>query len=429
MENFYIYSSLEVKVYYIISVICLFLYFILKYKKRQYFISIFNYGLFFYFFSIYITLFFQYENKAWYKLGEINFKKFILNLNKSAEINLIGFSIFFIFLTIFELKKRNKYLKKIRKIRILNFINYMYIKLLNYIYILLSLYLFIFKFKTIPLLGNRMIATKLGAQTSYNIINGGLVLITVILILNNKNLKLIYLNLLLLICSGNRGPVIMILAYLGIIKIYSKKELKSKQKMFILLFTFLFGMGIILEIIRGSSLDKFTEKILYGNTFSDIRDGAYILYNIDKKINSFLFGKTYLADIISFIPAEYSKFRTKWGYSLFTTLTLLKWKNHFGLRGGPFLAPYFNFGYFGIAIFAYIFAYLYSMFEHFFYEIYIKKLYNCNYGIGACIYILLLFSNSLMIPASFIQFYVSVINFILLIIIGYFFKKYKKEIK
>lgn len=86
-------------------------------------------------------------------------------------------------------------------------------------------------------------------------------------------------------------------------------------------------------------------KILYANTFSDIRDGAFILYGMEKLKITFLYGKMYLADFLSFIPAEFLKYRETYSYSNFTTKSLFEWHGHYGLRGGLFIAPYINFGF------------------------------------------------------------------------------------
>lgn len=431
MENWLKFTSLEVKIMYMLSLFSLVLYFYLKYKKKKYIVSIFNYGLIFYFFSIYISIFFQYDNRAWWALGNRNSKKFIDSLNESSLVNLLGFFMFFIYMMIFELKsKKNITIKNIKKSKLINSINYKAIKLINYIFLLLAIYLFIFVFKQIPIFGNRLIAQKLGYQTIYNIVNRALFCLTTIIIFRKRKDKiLIITNLILMIFSGNRGPVITTVAYLFITKIYEMKINNfQKQKKFIQMLVFLLIIGLSLEFIRGFGHDyELINKIKYGNTFSDIRDGAFILYNIKKKIGDFLWGKTYFADILTFIPAKYSSYRSMWGYSLFTTSTLLGWKNHFGLRGGLFLAPYFNFGYLGVIFFSMTYAYLLTVCEKFFYETIIKRKNKNSYKYILIIINIQNLSEALMIPAGFITFYVVLVISTMIIVAANIINHFIKE--
>lgn len=85
--------------------------------------------------------------------------------------------------------------------------------------------------------------------------------------------------------------------------------------------------------------------MIYGNTFSDFRDGALIVRQFHFVLNdSFLYGLTYFAGFLSFIPSSLSPFRLDWSWGRFSTNMLNGWTGeHFGLRGGQFMESYINF--------------------------------------------------------------------------------------
>lgn len=96
--------------------------------------------------------------------------------------------------------------------------------------------------------------------------------------------------------------------------------------------------------------------ILYGNTFSDTRDLAYLIANWDKE---FLWGKTYTAGLISFIPRQFSEHREKWALGIFTArITNYDSKTFPGFRPGFFGEAYFNFGFAGVILLGTITGYL-----------------------------------------------------------------------
>ncbi|MBI3236893.1 MAG: hypothetical protein HYZ48_04255 [Chlamydiales bacterium] len=63
------------------------------------------------------------------------------------------------------------------------------------------------------------------------------------------------------------------------------------------------------------SLSTAAFKFFYGNNFSDIRDFAWILSNWD---GEYLYGKSYLAAFLSFIPRYLIPFREEWAISMYT---------------------------------------------------------------------------------------------------------------
>jgi oligosaccharide repeat unit polymerase len=110
--------------------------------------------------------------------------------------------------------------------------------------------------------------------------------------------------------------------------------------------------GLYLGSVRAGqySLGDFFEllgaALLYGNTFSDLRDFAWVYALWDHK---FWVGKTYLAALTAFVPRFASTFRDTWGLGVATATTLgLDPHVHPGVRPGLFGEGFFNFGLIGV---------------------------------------------------------------------------------
>lgn len=99
------------------------------------------------------------------------------------------------------------------------------------------------------------------------------------------------------------------------------------------------------------TLKSMLVRIFIGNTFSDLRDFAWLLSAWD---GSLLMGKTFLAGFLSFIPSSMFDFRNEWNWGVFSTrITDLDSSIHPGLRAGIFGETYFNFGILGVLIAAF----------------------------------------------------------------------------
>ena len=110
--------------------------------------------------------------------------------------------------------------------------------------------------------------------------------------------------------------------------------------------------GLYLGSVRAGqySLGDFFEllgaALLYGNTFSDLRDFAWVYALWDHK---FWVGKTYLAALTAFVPRFASTFRDTWGLGVATATTLgLDPHVHPGVRPGLFGEGFLNFGLIGV---------------------------------------------------------------------------------
>lgn len=103
-------------------------------------------------------------------------------------------------------------------------------------------------------------------------------------------------------------------------------------------------------------------EFFYGNSFSDLRDFAWVLSAWD---HDPFYGKTYLSAFMSFIPSTYSSFRTEWGIGRITAkLGGFDPKEHPGLRPGSFGEPYMNFGIFGVILIGVVIGYSIRYVDH-----------------------------------------------------------------
>lgn len=172
----------------------------------------------------------------------------------------------------------------------------------------------------------------------------------------------ILIGILLGLTSGTRT------ATLGgiLLFIYAKFNFQSKKRSNLLKIVFLGFVLLFLAIYIGDlrehqynpfvTIDKLYNKLFYGNNFSDLRDFAWVLSGWDE---SYLYGRTQLAGLLSFIPSSIFSFREEWRLGVFTTRVLgFDHSIHPGLRPGIFGEPYFNFGYIGVMFFGFLYGYI-----------------------------------------------------------------------
>jgi oligosaccharide repeat unit polymerase len=149
---------------------------------------------------------------------------------------------------------------------------------------------------------------------------------------SRANLLLIYLNIL--ICY-----LIILRTRLGLLRM-------------LVLIVFLMGFGLYLGNVRAgeyslsSFFTSFAVLFLYGDTFSDLRDFAWVYSAWD---HVHWWGRTYLAALTAFVPRFASQFRDTWGMGVVTASTVgFDPQVHPGLRPGMFGESYFNFGLVGV---------------------------------------------------------------------------------
>lgn len=176
-----------------------------------------------------------------------------------------------------------------------------------------------------------------------------------------RTLKMFAFLLILSLFFGVRFILINGLLYLFVQQIFYREGQGSLLKI---------GMGCFLLLFLAVLLGKFREGIynplyvggvlffnlFYGNNFSDTRDFAWILSHWD---GEFLYGKSYLSGIISFIPRAYSAFREEWGFSMYTN-QLIGFDSEVmpGLRPGYFGEAYINLGIPGVIFFGWLLGFI-----------------------------------------------------------------------
>jgi oligosaccharide repeat unit polymerase len=261
-----------------------------------------------------------------------------------------------------------------------------------------------------------------------------IITISIIRFYDNRNKYTVIGAIILIstmIMSGSRTAIFWPILNAIIIFLISKK--RNISLILLSLFAFLFLSLVIYlgELRFGNisyidSLSSFFSKVFYGNNFSDLRDFAWILTYWDKQ---FIYGKSYIAAFLSFIPRSISDFREAWAISVYTSnLVGLDPNIHAGLRPGKFGEVYLNFGIPGVIILGFITGYILR-----FTDIAVKKelknTININYTKLYSLTTLYLLISNFYITSSFWKFYI----LIFIIIIGYFIqhilKRTRKEPK
>jgi len=114
------------------------------------------------------------------------------------------------------------------------------------------------------------------------------------------------------------------------------------------IFVFYLGNVRAGDYSPGGFIASFVTMLFYGNTFSDLRDFAWVYSAWD---HAWWGGKTYLAAIISFVPRFASHFRDTWAMGVATATTVgFDPQVHPGLRPGIFGESFFNFGLPGVMV-------------------------------------------------------------------------------
>jgi oligosaccharide repeat unit polymerase len=124
----------------------------------------------------------------------------------------------------------------------------------------------------------------------------------------------------------------------------------------IVMFVLYLGLARSGEYSLGVFFNALAALLLYGDTFSDLRDFAWVYSSWN---HVFWTGKTYLAALLAFIPRVASNFRDTWGLGAATAATAgLDPQVHPGLRPGIFGEGFLNFGILGVICIGLIFGLL-----------------------------------------------------------------------
>jgi oligosaccharide repeat unit polymerase len=181
---------------------------------------------------------------------------------------------------------------------------------------------------------------------------------------DTKEKVLLYCTLALtfgLVFFGARGNLVAI--YINVLFCYF---VMMRTKVSLFRIASLMGIAIVFGFYLGNARSgdysvggffaSFLTMLLYGNTFSDLRDFAWVY---SAWPHAFWAGKTYLAAIMSFVPRFASQFRDTWALGAATASTVgFDPQVHPGLRPGIFGEGYFNFGLPGVIAVGLIFGFM-----------------------------------------------------------------------
>jgi oligosaccharide repeat unit polymerase len=167
-------------------------------------------------------------------------------------------------------------------------------------------------------------------------------------------LKFISLLLLIALFFGMRALALSGLLFLFMQWVFYREGKCSLFKLLGLCFSLFFVASVLGNFREGNfnllhTFSTLLFKFFYGNNFSDTRDFAWILAFWDEE---YLYGKTYLAALISFIPRTFSALREEWSISMYTN-ALMGFDSDVmpGLRPGLFGEAFLNFSYPGVIIY------------------------------------------------------------------------------
>ena len=153
--------------------------------------------------------------------------------------------------------------------------------------------------------------------------------------------------LTLSIFLGTRIAIIEPLMFLILFYYMKNHEKISFRLLFAAFGGILFLFGLLSVMRSGNNNTEAFIEFLYGNHFSDTRDFAYLIAYFN---DNWVFGKTYIAGLITFIPRQFSDYRENWSFGVYFTRMLGIYDPLFpGYRPGYFGESYFNFGIYGVA--------------------------------------------------------------------------------
>ena len=451
--------GLDATLFYFADIVFFVTYFIYKFAKRKLIFSCFNISQFTYFFSILISPVFYHVDEAWIALGVTKPADYYKYLDQTLTINSIGFIICTLTMAFVEFSKNKKGLSRLSKNA--NKINTELLDTLFWVFIIVWYFIVLLFNKGLPLFnGGRTFFLGSLVSPIYQALNQIILLYTLyygtVCVYQTKTRFIDFIKIIVcfatLLFTGNRGTVIVNafvpIALLFIIdrtkqkfnRPYSRARVIFSWRVhaffkIIIILVVAFFVGLILVSIRSNTsfnLYAMFREIILGNTFSDMRDGAYILSGYDKLFGEqLLYGKTLIADILSFIPSAISPFMVEWRWGRFTTEMLFGMSDHFGLRGGNVMEAYLNFGVLGVIFFAAAQGVLNGFLEKaYYYNYYVKDNRGDSKSAGCTMLTLTCFSslsNLITISSAVYNIYVCWIFFILICIPIRFRRKFRRK--
>ena len=387
---------------------------------------------------MFISPIFYTQPESWAALGIKDHTAYFPYLDQCVTMNCIGLILTFSTMLFVEFN-RNKRVCKV----VYNWANQISDRVLenSFIFFILAWYLIVFVYNGgLPLFNNgRSFYYDTPISPIYLALNEIIMIYAIYfgvrMIYHKENIFKFIIAVLTMLFSGGRGsvlvsvlPPIVLLYIYGVGKFGSKlKSGLAKMVQLIAIFFAIAMVGIVIGFVRDGrwiDIGGIITDLLYGNNFSDIRDGAFLLRGFERKFeNSYWYGKTYFAGFMSFIPSRLSPFRLEWSYGRITTYGLFGWENHFGLRGGAVMEAYLNFGWFGVILFGIAQGALYAVLEKIFYYIFYLKHVKCGGKEFLIAQMMSSLSNFLVCTSGMYNIYVDILFFLFILILSKIVRK------
>lgn len=375
-EKSIVYMSLEVKILYIVTLSITITYLILKLKYLGYIFSFLNSPYLFYLISVFFIGPFAYGDKAWKALFLPGVGNYVIELNDMYAISLSGLLVMHLSMIYFEIVRKDYVTGLTFAKSITNRCSFKALDIQCKIMVLVMLFIcLVYNNGSLPIF-NKGRLFYLNQDFSYpyqvaSILLSYSLLIYFFRVFYYKKSYITFLIIALLIFgTGTRGnliskaiyPIFVFLLY------YMEKNVVDRERaVTIKMFVCCIMLGLLtiwMQFFRSGVFDgNYLNEILYGNTFCDMRDGAFILRAFRKKFDGFLHGKTYFAALISFLPSKISKYKFEWGWGRFSAAKLIGWTEHLGFHAGNSTEAYFNFGWGGVVIFSILKGHIFASSE------------------------------------------------------------------
>lgn len=360
MSLFFTYASDSAIIAYWIAVGVTVLYTGWKLTHRKYIFSPYTIVVYTFAFALLIVAPYQYNDAAWQVLNRPAAAPFFPYLDLSVGVNAMGFAIVMVSMWWTESRpiapRRPPFVPKPPFIAISTVAFVLTVGVLVFAGCLAAV-------GTIPLFGDRTVFnTAQSIRPIYNFANYLILFTTSVLIVwsfinrSRRYIPIVLIGLLCMLATGGRTSFLSAAQLAFLMWIYGRSVGRTLRATWIT-FGGLAGFAIVALFLAafrtGSDFDLAgaVDTALYANTFSDVRDGAYIASAWDRYMGmDSLEGNTFLAGIMSFLPSSVSEFRTTWSWGYFTTSTLFGFTDHYGFRGGWSFEMFMNFGVPGVIV-------------------------------------------------------------------------------
>lgn len=383
MSLFWMNADPTLKVLYLLAVLQTGAYLAWHLARRGYIFSPFTLVVLIYAFTLLVVGPLQYNPEAWgallkgYSGGLSNF------LTENLKINMFGYLVMLGVMWITELShgRRGVTPPLFRKTPRVSFGT---MKAVTIAGIVLFLGCIAAEGGVIPLLGARTVFDQhTSLRPIYNFANLVILFGTSSLIVfkfvskeHRGAMALVFAGLLCMLLTGGRTSVLSALELIIVLSIYRRRKIVRRRNISRTVFAsvgfvLIAYLGLYLASLRVNGAFSPTgvfDSVVYGNTFSDLRDGAFVMSGwLTNTGGQLLHGKTFLAGLLSFLPSSGSSFRLEYSWGYYTTTTLFGYTGHLGFRGGWSLESYLNFGWGGVALLAAANGWLLGRLERCFY--------------------------------------------------------------